>query len=116
MILHIANAHTNHRATLFYSNRIPGEAVFLEELQIIADTHGNIAVIPTMTRVDSTSTTWSGLTGRLNASMIQEGCKAWRDAVYFVAGPPKMSDSMKEILEGMDMQPDRIHIERFVGY
>ncbi len=116
MVRHIANAHTNHTITLFYSNRVPEEAVFLDELQSIADTHENISVVPTMTRVDSSSTTWSGLTGRLSSSMIQEGCKEWRDAVYFIAGPPKMSDSMKELLEDMDIQPDRIRIERFVGY
>jgi len=116
MVKHIAAALTDHTVTLFYSNREPGEAVFLDELQSIADTHENISLVPTMTRADISTTTWSGLTGRLNASMIQEGCKEWRDAVYFIAGPPKMSDSMKEILKEMDIQPDRIHVERFVGY
>ena len=116
MVRHIATEHTNHTVTLFYSNRVPGEAVFLDEFQSIAGTHENISFVPTMTRVDSSPTTWSGPTGRLNASMIQEGCKEWRDAVYFIAGPPKMSDSMKEILEEMDIQPDRIRVESFVGY
>jgi len=116
MVQHVATTHTNHTVTLFYSNRVPGEAVFLDELQSIADTHENISLVPTMTRVDSSTTTWSGLTGRLNASMIQEGCKEWRDAVYFIAGPPKMSDSMKEMLVEMDIQPERIRVEKFVGY
>jgi len=116
MVRHIANAHTNHTVTLFYSNRVPEEAVFLDELQSIADMHEKISLVPTMTRVDSSSITWSGLTGRLNTSMIQEGCKEWRDAIYFIAGPPKMSDSMVEILEEMDIHPDRIRVERFVGY
>jgi ferredoxin-NADP reductase len=116
MLQNVVTAQTNHSITLFYSNRVPGEALFLDELQSITGAHEHISIIPTMTRVDSSSTTWTGLTGRLNSSMIQEGCKEWRNAVYFIAGPPKMSDSMKEILEGMDIQPDLIRIERFVGY
>ncbi len=113
---YIINAQTDHKVTLFYSNRVPEEAVFLNELQSIADTHEHISVVATMTRVDSSSTTWSGLTGRLNPSMIKEGCKGWRDAIYFIAGPPKMSDSMKELLQEMDIHTDLIHVERFVGY
>jgi ferredoxin-NADP reductase len=116
MVRYIAEAPTNHTATLFYSNRVPEEATFIDEFQSIADTHENISVVPTMTRVESSSTTWSGLTGRLNASMIREGCKEWRDAIYFIAGPPKMSDSMKELLADMDIQQERIHVERFTGY
>jgi ferredoxin-NADP reductase len=116
LVHYIINAQTDHKVTLFYSNRLPGEAIFLDEFQSIADTHEHISVVPTMTRVESSSTTWSGLTGRLNPSMIKEGCKEWQDAIYFIAGPPKMSDSMKEILEEMDIHPDRIRVERFVGY
>ena len=116
MVRYIADAHTKHTVTLFYSNRVPEEAAFLDEFQSTADIHENISVIPTMTRVDSASTTWNGLTGRLNSSMIQEGCKDWRHAFYFIAGPPKMSDSMKEMLEAMDIQPDHIRVERFTGY
>jgi ferredoxin-NADP reductase len=116
MMRYILDAHTSHIVTLFYSNRTPQEATFIDEFQSMADTHGHISFVPTMTRIESTSTLWSGLTGRLTASMIREGCKEWRDAIYFIAGPPKMSESMKALLAEMDIQQHRVHVERFTGY
>lgn len=116
MVRYIVDAQTNYNVTLFYSNRIPEEAAFLDELQGLAEKHKNISVIPTMTRVESSSTTWSGLTGRLNSSMIKDGCKEWQSAIYFIAGPPKMSDSMAEILKGINILPERIYVEKFTGY
>lgn len=115
MVRYVAEAQTNHSIMLFYSNRVPEEAAFLDELQSLADMHKNISVISTMTRVES-SITWSGLTGRVNSSMIKDGFKEWKHATYFIAGPPKMSAAMKEILQGMDIQSDRIHVEIFTGY
>jgi ferredoxin-NADP reductase len=116
MIRYVADASTGHIIKLFYSNRIPEEAAFLKELQSIADTLKNITIIPTMTRTDRPSASWSGLTERISSSMIRDSFREWRDAVYYVAGPPAMVDSMKEMLKGMNIQSDRIHIESFTGY
>jgi len=116
MIRYASGAGTGHTITLFYSNRTPNEAAFLGELEGIAEVHGNIRIIPTMTRGKEPSVKWSGLTGRIDASMIEEHCRDWRDAVFYSAGPPAMVDSMKEILREMHISNDRMHIEKFSGY
>ena len=116
MLRYIVDANTDHVVTLFYSNREPKEAAFLKELQDLADIYKNITVVPTMTRIESPSANWSGLTGRLSPSMIKDNCKAWQDALYYIAGPPAMVDSMKEMLKGINIPPERIKIESFGGY
>jgi ferredoxin-NADP reductase len=116
MMRYVADAHTTHIVTLFYSNQTPQESAFIDEFQRMADTHGNISFVPTMTRIESTSTPWSGLTGRMTASMIREGCKEWQDSIFFIAGPPQMSESMKVLLADMDIQQHRVHVEKFTGY
>jgi ferredoxin-NADP reductase len=116
MMRYIIEANTGHVVTLFYSNRKPEEAAFLKELQSMADTHKNITVIPTMTKIEGSSGKWSGLRERISSSMIKNGFGEWRNAIYYIAGPPVMVESMEEILKGMNIQPDRIRIERFAGY
>jgi len=116
MIRYASGTGTGHSITLFYSNRTPDEAVFMGELEGIAEVHGNIRILPTMTRMQESSVRWPGLTGRIDASMIEEHCRDWRDSVFYIAGPPAMVDSMKETLQEMHIKPDHMHIERFTGY
>ena len=116
MIRYASGAGTGHTITLFYSNRTPDEAVFLGELEGIAEVYGNLRVLPTMTRIQESAVRWPGLTGRIDASMIEEHCRDWRDSVFYLAGPPAMVDSMKEILKEMHISNERMHIEKFSGY
>ena len=116
MVRHVAGAHTGHAITLFYSSRTPREAAFLKELQDIAETHRNIRLVATMTRVPEQSEAWSGLTGRINPEMIRHNCKEWRDAVYYVAGSSGMVDGIRAMLSSMDIKAERIRKEKFTGY
>jgi ferredoxin-NADP reductase len=112
----MAGAHTEHTVTLFYSSRTPHEAAFLKELQDIAETHRNIRLVATMTRIPEQSKAWSGLTGRINPAMIRDSCKEWRDAVYYVAGSSGMVDGIKAMLTGMEIKAERIRKEKSAGY
>jgi ferredoxin-NADP reductase len=113
MVKHAADTSTGHRMTLFYSSRVPEDAVFLDELQKLADTHINIDLIVTITRPEQSSIRWSGLTGRLSAAMIKSSCKEWANAIYFMAGPPAMVGTMQQILDEMTIPPDRVRTEKW---
>lgn len=113
MVKLAADSSTGHRVTLFYSSRVPEEAIFLDELQGIAETHTNINLVVTMTRPDQSSTTWTGLAGRLNAAMIRSRCKEWANALYYMAGPPVMIDTMQQILDDMAIPQDKIRTEKW---
>lgn len=116
MIRYASGARTGYTITLFYSNRTPDEAAFLGELEGIAEVYGNLRVLPTMTRIQESAVRWPGFTGRIDASMIEEHCRDWRDSVYYLAGPPVMVDSMKETLKEMHISNERMHVEKFSGY
>jgi ferredoxin-NADP reductase len=113
MVKHAADVSTGHSVTLFYSSRVPEEAVFLDELKALADAHANINLVATMTRPEQSSTSWTGLTGRLNAAMIRNGCKQWANALYYMAGPPAMVDTMQQILDEMAIPQDRVRTEKW---
>jgi ferredoxin-NADP reductase len=116
MIRYAADVPTGHTIILFYSNQIPEEAIFLQELQRISEMHRNIVIVATMTRMERSSEKWDGLTGRISPSVIRDNYSGWRNARYYIAGPPKMTDSMKEILVEMEISSEQIHTEKFTGY
>jgi ferredoxin-NADP reductase len=116
MIRYVSDAQTKHAITLFYSNRMPEVTAFLDELKSIADSNDSIEVVPTMTNMDNSSMQWGGLTGRINTSMIKDNYKEWDNAVYYIAGPPKMVDGVKGVIMNMHITKERIHIEKLTGY
>ncbi len=109
------DAKTAHAITLFYSSRTPEETPFLDELQQLPAQNGRLRVIVTMTRAGDDPRKWTGLTGRLSAEMLQGHLQRWREAQYYIAGPPAMADAMKKTLEGMEVPGSRIRIELFAG-
>jgi ferredoxin-NADP reductase len=116
MMRYATDAGTGHSITLFYSSQTPEETPFLEELQQIPGQNPQIVTIITMTRAREDRSRWSGLTTRVNADMIKEGCKSWETAAYYIAGPPGMTTALSQTLQGMNIPPERIKTELFAGY
>ena len=115
MMLYVAERHTGHRVTLFYSSRTPEETPFLDDFSRAAAEDPGITLAITMTRATEGSS-WKGLRGRLSPAMIKENCTAWESAAYYIVGPPAMADTMKQTLGEMDIPSGRITVELFAGY
>jgi len=116
MLRHAAQARSGHRVTLFYSNRKPEEAPFLDELLGMAREGEGIDVVATMTRMNESNRAWDGPTGRLNPEMIRANLPEWESALYFLAGPPPMVEAMQGTLAEMGIAGDRVRPELFAGY
>jgi len=110
-----ADTRTGHTITLFYSSKTPEETPFLEELGRIPEQHDKVSVIATMTRAPEDPKIWNGLRGRLSTDIIKTHCPVWERAVYYLAGPPAMADTMKEMLNALGVPADRIKVELFAG-
>ncbi len=115
MCRYAADARTAHAITLFYSSRSPEETPFLEDLLGVPQLHDGVSVVITMTRAPEDPKAWTGLRGRLSADTIKARCPVWEKAVYYIAGPPAMADTMKEILGTLTIPAERIKIELFAG-
>jgi ferredoxin-NADP reductase len=105
-----------HKIFLFYSNRRPEDAVFLEELAKIAQQNSNFVFVPTMTGMEKSSFAWSGEKGHITKEMIEKYISDRTDAIYYSAGPQAMVASMRKILNEMGVSDDDIRTEEFTGY
>ena len=116
MALHAAKERLPHRLYLFYSNRRPEDAAFLEELQKIEQTNSNYRLIATMTEPDKSSRAWSGETGFIRGDMLKRHLPDLSSPIYYFAGPPAMTTAMRKMLEDLGVVEDAMRYEEFYGY
>ena len=79
---------------LFYSNRRPELATFLDELTNLADKSENFTLVPTMTAAEN----WIGKTGYITKEMIEEFISDFSNAVFYIAGPPDFVAAMRRVI------------------
>lgn len=116
MARHAAHQQLALRLYLFYSNRRPEEAPFLEELQKLEQLNPNFRLIATMTAPEQTLRPWSGETGFIRPDMLERHLPDLKTAIYYVAGPPAMAMAMQSMLDTIGVSEDAIRSEEFYGY
>lgn len=109
-----------HRILLFYGNKSPEDAAFLEEFEAIRRDNPNFVFVPTM---DEPSPSWHGETGRISAEMLIRHLKSIASPdfyvagpIYYVAGPPAMVAGIRSVLSNAGIDDDDVRSEEFSGY
>lgn len=116
MVVRAARERLPHRVFLFYSNRTPLDAPFLEELQRLECENPNYRFVPSMTQPEVSRVPWQGETGRITADILSRFLKNAVSPVYYVAGPPGLVSGLRAVLNGSGVDDDDIRTEEFAGY
>jgi len=101
---------------LFYSNRRPEDAAFLDELVSLPKRNPKIHFVGTMVEMDKSSRPWGGEKGFLDRAMLERHLKSLAGNVYYIAGPPGLVEAMQKMLIGAGVAEDAIHTDEFIGY
>ena len=101
---------------LFYSNRRPEDAPFLDELQAKSQENPHLHLIATMTDLKKNDTDWVGETGYIDQAMLEKYLPQPNDAIYYLAGPSPMVKAMLDLLQRMEIDELHIKTEEFTGY
>ena len=105
-----------HKLYLFYSNRRPEDAPFVEVLQNLEKTNPQFSFIATMTEMRRSKKTWNGETGRIDQEMLSKYLNELRGPIYYVAGPPALVSGMRKMLVASGVDEDDIRSDEFSGY
>lgn len=105
-----------HKLHLFYSNRRPEDAPFLEALQAIEKSNANFQLICTMTQMTDSRKEWKQETGFINKEMLSRHLTGLQGPIYYVAGPPVMVVEMRKMLLQAGVDEDDVRTEEFGGY
>lgn len=118
IVLYAAQEKLPHRIFLFYCNRRPEDAPFLDELQALEQRNPNFKLAATMTNMEDSKLSWNGERGRIDKQMLDRHLKkaASAEPVYYIAGPPGMAGGLQTMLANGGVDSDDIRIEEFAGY
>ncbi len=105
-----------HRLYLFYANRRPEDAPFLEDMSSLANENPNLTFVPTMTQPEKSKLPWSGETGHITSDMIARHVKHSEHAIYYITGPAGMVSGLHTMLNASAVDDDDIRLEEFSGY
>lgn len=100
---------------VLYANRRPQDAAFLDELRALAEQDANLRFVPTMSGLDA-SDTWEGERGHIDASMLGRHLEGVTNAIYYLTGPPRMIQGLRNVLIDAGVDEDDIRTEEFTGY
>lgn len=95
-------------AVVFFGNRDPGCAPFIEELETMAD-HG-VRVVPVYEDVDGMGPYESGF---ITADIVRRHVDVGDGRPYLVSGPPVMVEAMERVLDELGIASDQRIVERF---
>ena len=101
---------------MFYSNRRPEDAAFLDELVALQQDNPRYRLVGTMTEMAKSSRPWTGATGFLDRAMLQHHLRDLATPVYYMAGPPGMVEAMRKMLTDAGVKDDAIRADEFYGY
>ena len=116
ILVHAARARLPHRLFLFYANRRPEDAAFLDELQTLQRDNARYTFIGTMTAMEQSHRTWRGETGHITPGMLGKFVAEDARPIYYVAGPPAMVSGMQVMLSSAGVTSNDIRTEKFAGY
>lgn len=116
IVVQAAGDRAPHRLFLFYSNRRPEDAAFLDELKALEGENRQYRLICTMTDHDRSARPWSGEAGYITQGMLARYVGDLNGPIYYVVGPPGMVDAMRQMLAGAGVATADIRIEKFAGY
>ena len=105
-----------HKLYLFYSNRRPEDAAYLETVQALERTNPNFRLIGTMTKVPRSQERWNGETGWIDKEMLSRYLGELHGPIFYIAGPPAMVRGMRKMLAASGVDEDDIRTEEFAGY
>jgi len=105
-----------HQIYLFYSNRRPEDACFLDLLSEAARQNPNFHLIATMTEMSKSRREWKGETGYINKDCLAKHLPALQGPIYYLAGPPGMVTAMRGMVTNAGVDEDDIRTEEFAGY
>lgn len=117
MIREASHLRSRVPIALLYSSRTPDELVFRAELEELSRSWSALRLHFTVTGPETGARTWSGPTGRLDATRIRAAMEGLEDPLFCVCGPPAMVAGLRRML-GQEVRVPlaNVRTESFQGY
>ncbi len=116
MIKYAVDRHLKIQITLFTSFKTVEDYAFRDFFHNVASESNWFKLVETITQPEESNQLWTGHRGRIDADLIRKNIDDLQNSLFFISGPPKMVDGLKEIVKSLNVTDDTINIEKFSGY
>ncbi len=100
---------------LLYSSRTPEYLVFRNDFNIMQRVNKNLKIIYTLTHCDEK--VQGCRIGFIDDEMVKQEIPDYASRQFYICGPPAMVDAMRSmLLNKLNLSPQQVTIEDFVGY
>jgi ferredoxin-NADP reductase len=111
IIADMPESHRPEKLTLLYGSRNAGDILFKEELEdMAAKSGGSVHIIHILSEPDSG---WSGEKGFIGADLIRGLIPDYKDASFYISGPPALYDFITPELDKLGISPRRRRMESY---
>lgn len=103
---------------LIYSNSVPDDIAFKEELESWSTQNEYIKLSLFVSHPEESKTKWTGLTGRIDSDIVNNLVpnSSLLNSIYWISGPNVFVNAIEEILEGLNIPAENIKTDKFSGY
>ena len=112
MLRYLDDLCLDAQATLLYCVRTRDDILFRQEFEELRTRLKNFQYDVMLSAPD---VYWPGTRGRISREFISRNVPDLEGRVFFLCGPPPFMESVKRILTGMGVPPERIRQETFGG-
>lgn len=116
MIVYAAKKQVKIPITVLVSFSTREEMIFYKELTAIANKHKNINIMYTISNAQGYEDGWQAQTGRITNDFIKKYVPDVTKPKYYIVGPPRMADTMRELVTDFGVDEEQIISENFTGY
>ena len=114
IIEYVMDKRLDTHVCLLYSNRTDEDIAFKKELDAWNARNKNIRISYTVTECQPKDKTC--LFGAINTDLLKEKIRDYKERVFFIFGPPRMVEAMKNLCMQLGCDPGLVKVETFVGY
>ncbi|WP_299050618.1 hybrid-cluster NAD(P)-dependent oxidoreductase [uncultured Nocardioides sp.] len=112
MVRAMADRGSGASVVLVHSARTPSDILFRRELAALPESGLDLRVT-SVCESDSPADRWDGPLGRLSASLLQLVAPDLDRREVFLCGPPGYMAAATALLDGLGVDPERVHRESF---
>lgn len=98
----------------FHNARTPEDIIYQKELETLSQRMARFKLVISLSRRQGHHS-WAGLTGRLNAPMLELIAPDFRDRTVYVCGPNPFMEGAKSLLASLNFPMEQYHEESFGG-
>ena len=113
MLEYATDAALPTKLTLVYGSHSPEEIAFHDDIEALAHSNPRFTTMHTVT---IPSPNWRGRVGRIDTALLREGSEDRANAIYYLAGPPRMVEEAYRATTSLGVPEWRIRFEVFRGY